>query len=105
MRNEYSIKFVPLANKDLNQIYYYISEELLEDQMAIKVIRKIESSIMRLKNFPLSCRLVEDDYLRDKGYRKLVVDSYIVFYLVNESQKQVIIMRILNDAQKYQNYI
>lgn len=37
---------------------------------------------MRLKEFPFSCNYVADEYLRNKGYRKLIVDNYIVFYLI-----------------------
>ncbi|ODA39978.1 hypothetical protein DSBG_3269 [Desulfosporosinus sp. BG] len=46
-----------------------------------------------------------DELLRNKGYRKLVVDNYIVFYLVNELERQVVIMRILYGAVNYQNML
>jgi len=32
-----------------------------------------------------------------KGYRRIIVGSYIIFYVVDEQLKQVIIMRILYD--------
>lgn len=46
-----------------------------------------------------------DEYLRNKGYRKLIVDNYIVFYLIWEEKKQVIIMRVLYGKQKYENLL
>ncbi len=60
---------------------------------------------MRLREFPFSCNYVADEYLRNKGYRKLIVDNYIVFYLIEEENSQVIIMRVLYGKQKYENLL
>lgn len=103
--NNYSLKFNSKASEDLEQIYVYISEKLLADVAADKLLNKIENSIMRLSDLPYSCSLVLDDLLKSKGYRKLIVDNYIVFYLVNEIEKQVVIMRILYGAQNYQDIL
>ena len=58
---------------------------------------------MRLKDFPYSCSFVLDEPLKSRGYRRLIVDNYIVFYLVNEMEKQVVVMRILYGAQNFQD--
>ena len=42
-----------------------------------------------------------EEPLRAKGYRKVVVDNYLIFYLVDEVGKQVVIMRVLFGASKY----
>ena len=60
---------------------------------------------MRLKEFPFSCSYVADEFLRNKGYRKLIIDNYIVFYLIDEENKQVIIMRVLYGKQKYEDLL
>ena len=60
---------------------------------------------MRLIEYPFSCQYVLDEPLKAKGYRKLIVDNYLVFYLVNEAENQVIIMRILYGASKYQDIL
>jgi addiction module RelE/StbE family toxin len=104
-KNSYDLKFTPKASEDLEQIYSYISEKLFADTAANNLLEKIESSIKRLKDFPCSCSLVSDKLLNSKGYRKLIVENYIAFYLVNESKKQVVIMRILYGAQNYQDFL
>lgn len=71
----------------------------------MNLMDKIENAIKRLTRFPFSCNLVSDGFLKNKGYRKLIIDNYIVFYLVSEIEKQVIIMRILYGAIKYQNVL
>ena len=103
--NNYNLKFTPKASEDLEQIYVYISEKLSADIAADRLLERIEKNIMRLKSFPYSCSYVLDELLKSKGYHKLVVDNYIVFYLVNEAEKQVVIMRILYGAQNYQDLL
>ena len=103
--NNYSLKFTPIALQDLDEIFSYISTKLFAESSALKLIDNIENSIMKISHFPFSCNLVLDEPLKSKGYRKLIVDNYIVFYLVNEEKKQVIVMRILYGASNYQNIL
>ena len=104
-KNSYSLKLTPKASEDLDKIYRYITEELYAEQAAVNLLEKIETSVMRLKEFPFSCNYVADEYLKNKGYRKLIIDNYIAFYLVNEEEKQVIIMRVLYSRQKYESLL
>lgn len=103
--NNYSLKFTPKAYNDLDEIYSYISTKLFAEVAAENLMDKIESEIKRLAEFPFSCGFVLDEPLKNKGYRKLIVDNYIVFYLLNEVEKQVVIMRILYGAINYQNVL
>ncbi len=103
--SSFHLKFTAAAYDDSEQIYSYISKKLLAETAADNLLEKIESSIMRLKKFPYSGSLVSDEPLRKRGYRKLIIDNYIVFYLVNEMDKQAVIMRILYGAQNYQNIL
>lgn len=102
---EYSLKFTSKAEEDLDEIYGYIANNLLAPEAAENLMDKIETGIMRLKAFPYSCSFVLDGPLRKRGYRKLIVDNYIVFYLVNEQERQVVIMRILYGASNYHTII
>jgi len=103
--NSYSLKFTPKASEDLEQIYSYISGKLFAEIAADNLFARIESTMMRLKDFPYFCSFVLDEPLKSRGYRKLVIDSYIAFYLVDEIEKQVVVMRILYRAQSYQNLL
>lgn len=95
----------PKAAEDLDNIFQYISERLFATSSATNILVSIERGIMGLKEFPFSCNYVADEYLKSKGYRKLIIDNYIVFYLVEEENKQVIIMRVLYGKQKYENLL
>ncbi len=104
-KSSFHVKFTAAAYDDSEQIYSYISKKLLAETAADNLLKKIESSIMRLKKFPYSGSLVSDEPLRKRGYRKSIIDNYIVIYLVNEMDKQTVIMRILYGAQNYQNIL
>ena len=101
--NKYKIKVTPKAYEDLDEIYGYIANDLYNEDAADDLLGKIETNIMRLKDFPFSCSFVRDEILRVKGYRKLIIDNYITFYLVSEAEKEVIVMRVLYSKQKYQD--
>ncbi|HOS34146.1 MAG TPA: type II toxin-antitoxin system RelE/ParE family toxin [Spirochaetota bacterium] len=97
--NNYSIKFTGLANRDLEDIFSYISNELDSRNVAIKLLNKIESKIDSLKDFPYSCPTVTNSLLQNYEYRKLIVDNYIIFYIIDEEKKNIIIMRCLYGAR------
>jgi len=103
--SNYSLKFTPKAYDDLDEIYSYISTKLFAEVVAFNLMDKIEIEINRLTEFPFSCSLVLDEPLKSRGYRKLIIDNYIIFYLLNEVEKQVVIMRILYGATNYQNVL
>ncbi|WP_010529325.1 type II toxin-antitoxin system mRNA interferase toxin, RelE/StbE family [Lentibacillus jeotgali] len=103
--NKYTIKIAPKAFEDLDEIYSYISNELDNEGAADNLLKRIETNVMRLKEFPFSCSFVTDEILKNKGYRKLVIENYIAFYLVREEERQVVVMRVLFGAQNYQDLI
>ncbi|WP_290793217.1 type II toxin-antitoxin system RelE/ParE family toxin [Halomonas sp.] len=105
MENKYRVIIVPIAEEDLDDIFYYIALELNNKSAAEKLIDQISNKILRLQDFPFSCSLVEDPYLKDKGYRKLIVDNYTVFYIVNEADKQAVVMRVLYSRKKYEGLL
>lgn len=106
MRDEgCGIRFTPLAYEDLDEIDTYISETLLNPQAAESLLEEMEQSIRRLGHFPYTGSPVADVSLADRGYRKLVVKNYLIFYLVDTKQKQIVIMRILYGAREYHNFL
>lgn len=105
VENRYSLQITPKANEDLDEIYSYIVNELFNEGAAENLMKKIETNVMRLQDFPFSCSFVKDDVLKDKGYRKLIIENYISLYIVDEEEKQVVIMRVFYGRQKYQELI
>lgn len=105
MESRYKLKFTFSAEFDLNEIYIYISNNLSAPETAQRLMGRMEDSINKLCAFPFQCELSRNELLRAKGYRKLVVESYIVLYLVDEESKTVIIARVFYGSMDYDKYI
>jgi len=85
---------------DLSEIRRYIATVLLESAAAKNVVDKISEAILSLDELPLRHALFADVRLASSGIRKIMIDNYIVFYLVNEEQKIVTIVRILYGSRR-----
>jgi toxin ParE1/3/4 len=101
----YDIQITEPAEKDLYKIGEYITKELLEPETAKKIIAKIANGINSLEEMALRNSLVADDRLAYKGVRKIMVDNYIIFYIVTEESKTVTIIRILYDRRDWMNLL
>ena len=95
VKSKYTIHFTKVAMNDLDEIYQYITEELFAENTATDLLEGIENNVRKLKEFPNSGSRFVDEYLQFKGYRRIIVGSYIIFYVVGEQLKQVIIMQNL----------
>lgn len=63
-----SVKFTPLAQDDLDQIFEYIFKELSATQAAHNMMADLDQGIMGLSHdFPCGGSPVRNDFLRGKG--------------------------------------
>ncbi|OEF96668.1 type II toxin-antitoxin system RelE/ParE family toxin [Desulfuribacillus alkaliarsenatis] len=93
--SRYLIGITEPAEEDLRQIGKYITKEFLSPVTAKEVINKIGNEILRLEIMPLRNAIVPDERLTLLGIRKIIVDNYLVFYIVEESSRIVTVIRIL----------
>ena len=97
---KYNIIFTKMAKQDLMEIYKYISEKLKEPQIATKLMGKIEKKVSQLQYEPYRCMEIHIKS-RNKLYRRLIVENYVVLYRVIEEKRQVIIFHIFNGRKNY----
>lgn len=64
-----------------------------------------EKSFEQLQNHPFSFPRANDESLRKKGYRKLIVENYVGAYLLNEQTKEVVVMRFFYGARDYKRLL
>ena len=95
----YKVIYFPIAIDDVNNILNYISID--NPPAAIELINKIDYIISSLSQFPNKGVTPRDFHLKSKNYRMLIVDSYIVFYIVNDILSNIEIMRVLSSKQNY----
>jgi len=94
---EYSIRYLPIAEDDLNEVVDYLLEYSINAANAF--IDELEKLEEQLSNFPGATALVKDKKLRSKGYRMAVIGDYLLFYTMrNES---IYVMRIIHSKRNY----
>ena len=93
----YNIRYLPIAEDDLNEIVDYLLEYSTDAANAF--IDKLESLESRLSIFPESAPSIRDKRLQSMGYRVAVIGDYLLFYtLRNET---VYVMRIIHSKRNY----
>jgi len=105
MKAEYKLKITPAAAGDLDAIDTYITNTLFAPAAAQDLMADFDKSFHSLCNAPYRCELSRNATLREKGYRKLVVNNYVSLYLVDETKKLVIIARVFYGAMDYERYV
>lgn len=103
--SKYNIEITEPAENDLSTIGLYFAKELLDPDLAHKVVDKIGTAIMELEEMPMRNALVADEKLAIQGIRKLIIDNYLVFYTVSEVYKVVTIVRILYCRRDWINFL
>lgn len=101
MSEPYTYELMPSANLDLDGIMEYIAIQLCAKDSAIALLNEIEEAIEQACSFPEAASPVNDPTLRHRGYRKLIVKNYIVFYIPDEANRKLNVMRIVYFAQDY----
>lgn len=93
------IKYAPAAVDDMEEIFSYISQDNIA--AAQTMLEKIDEGITRLAEFSnMGSVLSEDEYtMIQRGYRFIVVQSYLVFYRIIDDT--VVIHRILHGRRDY----
>ncbi len=97
MTDKYTIEYLPIAEKDLLEIFEYIKAD--NPGAAIDFIEEIDESISKLESFPFIGHIPHDPRLKYLNYRVLVIRSYLVFYVTFE--ETVEIRRILHGKRKF----
>ena len=95
---KYKLLIFPSAQQDLLDIVDYVNK--LSPDAALKLYDEIVDSIGSLEQMPLRCPLLKNPVLRAKGYRVLVVQNYLVFYILNGTKVEI--RRILYGRRKYE---
>lgn len=103
--SSYNIEITEPAEKDLLDIGNYIANELLEPDIAVKVVDKIAEAVLDLEEMPFRNAPVADDRLALQGFRRIIVDNFIVFYIVSEERRTVTIIRILYGKRDWMNLL
>ena len=93
----YKVKIYPSAQQDLRDIVDYLNT--LSPSAALRYYDKLTEEIASLSTMPERCPRPRDLALAAKGYRYLIVENYLIFYVVSGGTVQI--RRILYSRRDY----
>ena len=99
--DNYSVKLMSRALRDLDKIYDYISHTLVEPGTALKLVERIENAIFSLETMPYRCPERRRGAYAYRGYRQLLVENYTGIYRSQESEKQVIVVTVRYSSSEF----
>ena len=101
----YQIIYSPESLDDLRAIYSYIAFEKLAPENAAGQVDRIRQSIRSLDLFPERHTIVEWEPWASMGMHFLPVDNYIVYYLLDNNERKVSIVRIFYSGRDVEHLI
>lgn len=93
----YKVTIYPAAKQDLLDIVDYLNT--LSPETALRYYDLLTEQVASLSHMPERCPHPKDLALAAKGYRYLIVEKYLVFYVVTGDTVQI--RRILYGRRDY----
>lgn len=97
----YNVRIYPAAKQDLLDIVDYLNT--LSADVALRYYDLLTEQIASLSNMPERCPRPKDLALAAKGYRYLIVEKYLVFYVVVGNTVQI--RRIIYGRRDYSSLL
>ena len=85
---KYKVKYLPILARDIQQI----NEVLVEyPAKAKRLIQEMDEKLLKLENMPHMWPV----FHARPGYRKMVLEDHLLFYVVDDEKCEVRVCRIL----------
>jgi toxin ParE1/3/4 len=94
----HDLRYLPAAEQDLLDILDYIGRD--DPDAAPRFVDRVDRAIGRLALLPMAGRQPRDARLRRLGYRVLILDDYLIFYVITSRTVQV--RRVIHGARRYE---
>jgi plasmid stabilization system protein ParE len=80
----YKLKITDLAHEDIDAIVGHIAIKLAAPKAASNFANRVEDCYKTLRSNPWIYQLCEDSHLASKGYHRVPVGNYLVFYKIDD---------------------
>ena len=87
MQVKFTLRYLPIAQDDLISIFDFIAQD--SPNRALSFVAKLDQRVSLLERHPSLGRIPRHPKLREYGYRVLIFESYLVFYIVRDQEIEV----------------
>ena len=101
---KYRIVRTDLADSQIRSIILYIAEKF-GNTVAVQNLDALEKKILTLGDNPSIGTEPRYPALKRQGYKVLILEKNLIFYKVNEHQKEITIHAVVDQRQDYLNIL
>ena len=102
---KYIVEISKTAKQDLENIISYLRNNLAGDIIADKYKILFKQEMKNLENVAESMPILNEMLTGHKNVRKINVRNYIVFYIVDEENSKVLVLRIGHAFMDWEKYL
>ena len=102
---KYKVIIEGTAENDLIEILDYIGRILHEPRTAERIYFSIKEQILSLSEMPFRYPLIQEEPYRTNGVRRIPVENYSAFYIVDDRDKTVYVFRIIYNRREWMNFL
>ncbi len=92
--DRYTARLYAKAYRDIEEIYAYIAENLLEPDIAESMVARLEDAISSLESFPERGAIRKIGSHANRDYRQLFVKNFTIVYRILEEQGEAHIVTV-----------
>ena len=101
---KYEVIRTDTADAGIRKIILYIAQNFW-NTVALEKLDEIEKRILQLGEDPYIGTNPRYSILRRQGYKVLILEKNLVFYKIDEVNKQVVVYAVIDQRQDYLNII
>lgn len=101
---KYEVIRTDTADAGIRKIILYIAQNF-GNTVALEKLDEIEKRILQLGEDPYIGTNTRYSILRRQGYKVLILEKNLVFYKIDEVNKQVVVYAVIDQRQDYLNII
>ena len=91
----YKLEFLPIAKKDMDDIIYYISNNLKNSSAAKQLAKNFIEGANKIIDFPYGFSVYQKFGSLKNEYRSIKIKKFLMFYTIDENKKIITIVRVL----------
>lgn len=99
--DKYTVSLYPRAFRDINEIYFYISENLHVPEIASSMVKNIEKAIKSLDQMPERGSIRREGIYGTGEYRQLLVKKYVIVYRIYADKREVHVVTVCHTARNF----
>jgi len=92
---DWHVEITEEAEQDVEEIYQYIAVSLQEPGIAWKQTERIRDKLEKLNHMPERNSVIQDEPWKSCEIRRVNIDNYAAFYMLNSKSATVSVLRIL----------